>query len=54
MGEIQAGAHGVAAPVLGVEGLEASVGIVSLGDFDGPVVGPQVVAAAAQVSARLS
>ena len=33
-GEIQAGAHGVAAPVLGVEGLEASVGIVSLGDFD--------------------
>src|SRR3954463_4887358 len=31
VGEIQAGAHGVAAPVLGVEGLEASVGIRPLG-----------------------
>jgi DNA-binding IclR family transcriptional regulator len=54
VGEIQAGAHGVAAPVLGVEGLEASVGIVSLGDFDKDVVGPQVVAAAADVARRLS
>ena len=53
-GEIQAGAHGVAAPVLGVEGLEASVGIVSLGDFDALEFGPKVVAAAAQVAARLS
>jgi DNA-binding IclR family transcriptional regulator len=54
VGEIQAGAHGVAAPVLGVEGLEASVGIVSLGDFDAAEFGPEVVAAAAQVAARLS
>jgi DNA-binding IclR family transcriptional regulator len=54
VGEIQAGAHGVAAPVLGVEGLEASVGIVSLGDFDGAEFGPQVVAAARAVSDRLS
>ena len=53
VGEIQAGAHGVAAPVLGVEGLEASVGIVSLGDFDKDVVGPEVVAAAADVAHRL-
>jgi DNA-binding IclR family transcriptional regulator len=53
-GEIQAGAHGVAAPVLGVEGLEASVGIVSLGDFDKDVVGPEVVAAAADVARRLT
>jgi DNA-binding IclR family transcriptional regulator len=53
-GEIQAGAHGVAAPVLGVEGLEASVGIVSLGDFDALDFGPKVVAAAAQVAHRLS
>jgi len=53
-GEIQAGAHGVAAPVLGVEGLEASVGIVSLGDFDAREFGPQVVSAAAEVAGRLS
>jgi DNA-binding IclR family transcriptional regulator len=54
VGEIQAGARGVAAPVLGVEGLEASVGIVSLGDLDAAVMGPEVVAAAAQVAERLS
>ena len=54
VGEIQAGAHGLAAPVLGVEGLEASVGIVSLGDFDGTDFGPKVVAAAAEVARRLS
>ena len=53
-GEIQAGAHGVAAPVRGVEGLEASVGIVSFGNFDAAALGPQVVAAAAQVAERLS
>ncbi|MGZ4493799.1 MAG: IclR family transcriptional regulator [Nocardioides sp.] len=53
-GEIQAGAHGVAAPVLGVEGLEASVGIVSLGPLDDEEAGPAVVAAAAQVAARLA
>ena len=50
VGEIQPGAHGVAAPVRGVEGLEASVGIVSLGELDGPVVGPLVVAAAQRLS----
>ncbi len=54
VGEIQAGARGVAAPVLGVEGLEASVGIVSLGDLDAQVVGPQVVDAATEVARRLS
>lgn len=52
-GEIQAGAHGVAAPVLGVEGLEASIGIVSLGVLDAGEVGPRVVAAAAEVARRL-
>ena len=41
-------------PVLGVEGLEASVGIVSLGDFDAREFGPQVVSAAAEVAGRLS
>jgi len=54
VGEIQAGAHGVAAPVLGVEGLEASVGLVSLGDLDADEVGPRVVAAAAEVARRLT
>jgi len=54
VGEIQAGARGVAAPVLGVEGLEASVGIVSLADFDAADVGPVVVTAAADVARRLS
>jgi DNA-binding IclR family transcriptional regulator len=53
LGEIQAGAHGVAAPVLGVDGLEASVGIVSLGDLDAEEVGPRVLAAASAVARRL-
>ncbi len=54
MGELQPGARGVAAPVLGVEGLEASVGIVTLGDLDPAEVGPPCVAAAAEVARRLS
>jgi AcrR family transcriptional regulator len=53
-GEIQAGAHGVAAPVLGVEGLDASVGIVSLGDLDAAALGPKVVAAAAEMARLLT
>jgi DNA-binding IclR family transcriptional regulator len=53
-GELQTGARGLAAPVRGVEGLEASVGIVTLGEFDLDVVGPRVAAAARQVAARLS
>jgi DNA-binding IclR family transcriptional regulator len=54
LGEIQPAARGVAAPVLGVEGLEASVGIVSLGELDPAVVGPECVTAAAEIAARLS
>lgn len=54
MGELQAGARGLASPVLGVDGLEASVGIVTLGDLDVPVVGPKVTAAAREVARRLS
>ena len=42
-----------AAPVIGVEGLEASVGIVTLGELDSDVVAPRVVAAAAEVARRL-
>jgi DNA-binding IclR family transcriptional regulator len=53
-GEIQPGAHGVAAPVLGVPGLEASVGVVSLGALQADAVGPRVVTAAADVAGRLS
>lgn len=53
-GELQAGARGLAAPVRGVEGLEASVGIVTLGDLDGERLGPRVVEAAARVADRLS
>ena len=53
-GELQPGARGLAAPVRGVEGLEASVGIVTLGDFDAATIGPLVSAAAAEFAARLS
>ena len=53
-GEIQAGARGVAAPVLGLDGLEASVGIVTLGDLDASAVGPLVVSAAGRVASRLA
>jgi hypothetical protein len=53
-GELQAGARGLASPVLGVDGLEASVGIVTLGDLDVPVVGPLVTTAAHEVARRLS
>jgi DNA-binding IclR family transcriptional regulator len=52
-GELQAGAHGVAAPVLGVDGLEASVGVVALGPLDLSAVGPRVIAAAAAVARSL-
>lgn len=53
-GELQPGARGLAAPVLGVEGLSASVGIVTLADIDVDEIAPQVLGAAAEVAARLS
>jgi DNA-binding IclR family transcriptional regulator len=53
-GELQSGARGLAAPVLGVEGLEASVGIVTLGGLDPAGAGARVVAAADEVARRLS
>lgn len=52
-GELQAGARGLAAPVPGVEGLEASVGIVTLGDLDAGQLGPVVAQAAYEVGDRL-
>jgi DNA-binding IclR family transcriptional regulator len=53
-GQLQPGAYGVAAPVPGVEGLEASVGVVALSSLDADVVGPQVEATAASVGKALS
>jgi DNA-binding IclR family transcriptional regulator len=52
-GELQPGAHGVAAAVPGVDGLEASVGVVALAALDPTRVGPAVVAAAAAVAHAL-
>lgn len=52
-GELQDGARGIASPVLGVDGLEASVGIVTLGDLDTSVAGPRVRSAAEQLAGRL-
>jgi DNA-binding IclR family transcriptional regulator len=53
-GELQTGARGLAAPVRGVEGLRASVGIVTLdGAIDERIVAPRVIAAADEVARRL-
>lgn len=52
-GELQHGAQGVAAPVLGVDGLDASIGIVSLHDLDAGQVGPRVIRAAATAARAL-
>lgn len=54
VGELQPGARGLAAPVRGLEGLEASVGIVTLTEFDEATVGEQVAIAAAKVGAALT
>ncbi len=53
-GELQPGAAGLAAPVRGVPGLEASVGIVSLHDIDAATVGPLVAEAAQAVAEALT
>jgi DNA-binding IclR family transcriptional regulator len=52
-GELQAGAFGIAAPVRGVSGLRASVGVVTFERLHGEVVGPQVVRTAAEVAVAL-
>lgn len=52
--ELQSGAYGIAAPVLGVAGLEASVGVVSLIGLDPDNLGPLVVSAASNISVRLT
>ena len=53
-GELQPGAAGLAAPVRGVPGLDASVGIVSLHDIDAAKVEPLVLAAAQAVAEALA
>jgi DNA-binding IclR family transcriptional regulator len=54
-GELQPGALGIAAPVLGVAGLEASVGLIALGQaLDPRRAGPRVVATAAALAGALS
>ncbi|MGA8987350.1 IclR family transcriptional regulator [Aeromicrobium sp.] len=52
-GELQPGAEGLAAPILGVPGLEASIGIVSLHPIDAAVE-PMVLKAAQAVSEALT
>ncbi len=53
-GELQSGARGLAAPVRGLDGLRASVGIVTLDDeIDEALVAPRVIAAATEVAERL-
>jgi DNA-binding IclR family transcriptional regulator len=54
-GELQTGAQGLSAPVRGVDGLEASVGVVTLGGgIDEGVVAPRVLAAAESVRLALA
>jgi DNA-binding IclR family transcriptional regulator len=52
-GELQSGAHGIAAPLVGVAGLEASLGVVSMVELDAASVGPRVRAAAREVASVL-
>ena len=49
-GELEQGAHGVAAAVMGVPGLEASVGVVAFGPLDADVVGTLVATASRRLS----
>jgi DNA-binding IclR family transcriptional regulator len=56
-GELQPGAVGIASPVLGVAGLEASVGVITLSgltSIDPEVAGPRIVRAAAAIAAALT
>ncbi len=52
-GELQPGAWGVAAPVVGLLDLAASVGVVAMAELDEEHVGPPVARAAARVSQLL-
>jgi len=47
------GAFGIAVPVLGVPGLEASVGVLALRELNEAEVGPRVARAAGEISRAL-
>lgn len=53
-GQLQEGATGIAAPIMGVSWLEASVGVVSFADLDVATVGPLVLTAAKDLAAALA
>lgn len=53
-GELQPGAYGVAAPVLGILGLEASVGVVALAPLNTDATSAQVQAAAEAITKAMS
>ncbi|MFC4060837.1 IclR family transcriptional regulator [Planomonospora corallina] len=52
-GQLQEGAHGIAAPVPGLPWLEASVGVIAFTPFDPGAVGPRVVTAATALARSL-
>ena len=52
-GEPEAGASSLAAPVVGVPGVEAAVTLVTVGDIDPAVAGPGVVSAATELARAL-
>lgn len=52
-GELEAGASGAAAPLIGVTGIEGSVGVVMLAEAVPERVGPRVLEAALEVSDAL-
>lgn len=54
VGELQPGAFGLAAPILGVIGLTASIGVISLSSLDEATVGPLVQQAATTVATALA
>lgn len=53
-GELQPGASGLAAPLVGVPGLEASVGIVTLDPLDVDAIAPEVTRAAHALATHLT
>ncbi|MFI5905974.1 IclR family transcriptional regulator [Dactylosporangium sp. NPDC051541] len=53
-GELQPGAHGVAAAIPGVEGLEASVGVIALSELDATAIPAEVTTAASAIARALS
>ena len=53
-GQLQEGARGIAAPLAGLPGLEASVGVVTFSALDPGTIGPRVAGAAAELARSLT